>query len=165
MANYDDDLRQDLKRYVNQELDKGYSLEEIKQVLLDIGHHPGEIRKATNSDYTNEFNAPIIATSTILYILLILLLSATTTDTVLEIIIGLLPLLGTIILVIIIAKKSSVKNRNLIWLVPFLLTVIFYMTAINNPQFIKGNLQGLVFVNLILGFGFTYFLLRIKSGK
>ena len=164
MVNYGDDLREDLKNYVDRELTKGHSLEEIKRVLLDVGHHPGEIRKATKSDYITEFNTPIIATTAVLYILLILLLSATTTDPVLNIIIGLLPLLATIIFVTITAKKS-INNSNLAWFIPLGVTVLFFMVATNNPGFINGNLKGLVFMNLILSFAFTYFLLRIKTEK
>ena len=47
MTKYTEELREDLKRYVKRELNKGHSINEIKQVLLEFGHHPTEVKKIT----------------------------------------------------------------------------------------------------------------------
>ena len=65
MVKYDDSLRDDLKNYVDRELSKGHSLEEIKKVLLDVGHHPGEVRKSTKSDYIYTLTALMVIWNTL----------------------------------------------------------------------------------------------------
>jgi hypothetical protein len=156
-------------RYIDEEQKKGFTIKEIREVLISHGHNEGlidaAIGHAVNDTVFEEKRSPLqrfmFFFAIVLVCLAIVVVAAVADEKISLVAMGFFPALASVILLAVLSPVVGNRQKIALWLIPFVLGAVFYAfaTSGSSPALAKMDILPLTVVNIAVSLVVALFLI------
>jgi len=164
------DILNSVIRYVEFHIEQGRSLAQIEKTLFKYGHTRETVNTAINevlfgSKKHDGKGGYFLPASIIALSVFIFWIAYSAEESLANVILGLFPLILSFIFTGIILEKADSRYKNMIWIIPFVASGIFYVIGISSGIGLFGglNVEKLTILNILFSLFSIAILTLIKN--